>query len=41
MRIAILVGLAIALVLALAGTGAHAQGRCCADRGSPTTCNPC
>lgn len=43
MRISIAIFLAagIALALALALTDAHAQGRCCAARGSPTTCNPC
>jgi hypothetical protein len=41
--LAVILAAAVLLALALTGTGiAQAQPqRCCAGKGSPTTCNPC
>jgi hypothetical protein len=33
--------LALAILLAMALTGSHAQGRCCAPKTPSTTCQPC
>jgi hypothetical protein len=39
--LAVILAAAVLLALALTGTGLAQSQRCCAGKGSPTTCNPC